>query len=245
MKNRVLVIGIYLTDHPNYARQITEDLRKAKDWSVDICWVSLGKRRIPRSLKKFTLISSIDFQPKFHLLNQLLSKIIISDYNYLIVVDDDIELPSGFIDQYLWIQKQLDFSLTQPARTSDSFIDHAFVMQHQNIAARRTRFVEVGPLFSIRYDTFPLILPFDERSPMGWGLDYVWPVILERACFRLGIIDAFPVRHKLRKPVSFYDYHDTAYSMRDYLSKVPHLSPEEAFTVIETYPMSNCPLNKN
>jgi hypothetical protein len=70
---------------------------------------------------------------------------------------------------------------------------------------------------------------------MGWGLDLVWPGILERVGLRMGIIDAAPIAHRLRKPVSGYTHEAAARGMFDRLAAHPHLSLDKAFTVVEAY----------
>jgi hypothetical protein len=42
---------------------------------------------------------------------------------------------------------------------------------------------------------YPIVLPFDRRSPTGWGLDFVWPVLMESNGLRMGIVDATPVSY--------------------------------------------------
>ena len=127
------------------------------------------------------------------------------------------------------------FALAQPARTHASYIDHPFVEQLTGIDARWTRFVEIGPVFSMRRDAAELMVPFDENSPMGWGYDFVWPVLLETAGLRLGIVDATPVGHTMRRPLAHYDYEPTRARMDEYLTRRPHLTPGEAFVIVESY----------
>lgn len=235
--NRVLIIGVYLLDVPNHAVAITDALRRTRDWEIDIRWVAAGCGSIPSQLEEVTVRRTEKIVPKFSMLNQVIDSIDINQFQYIIVIDDDIELDNQFLDFYLWLQGKIDLALAQPARTPDSYIDHPFVTQLPGIGARHTRFVEIGPLFSIRRDIYPLIIPFDDHTPMGWGLDYYWPHLLERLGYRLGIIDATPVRHSLRPPVSLYGYQEVANEMTQFLSTHEHLSEEEAFTNIQCYPL--------
>ncbi|WP_178298019.1 hypothetical protein [Nitrosospira sp. Nsp11] len=175
------------------------------------------------------------FSPKFLLLNQLLQKIDLYDFEYVIVSDDDIQLPAGFVDRYLAMVSRYNLAVAQPARTHDSYIDHWFVEQLDGIDARRTRFVEIGPLFSLHRSAFDYFLPFDEASPMGWGNDFVWPVLAEKHGLRMGIVDAVPVAHDFRKPVAYYDHGTSAKHMNKYLAERPHLSKKDAFFILESY----------
>jgi hypothetical protein len=139
------------------------------------------------------------------------------------------------VDRYLALVERHDLALAQPARTHESYIDHAIVERLDGLAARQTRFVEIGPLFSIRADAASRLLPFDEASAMGWGYDFVWPVVIEGAGLRMGIVDATPVAHDLRKPVANYDYSTARGQMEAFLAAHPHLSKAEAFSIVEAY----------
>jgi hypothetical protein len=233
---RVLIVGVYLLEQANYAAEITRSLTRSKEWKVDIKWAAVGHGTIPEALASVTSLTTTEKSPKFALLNRLLALENLDDYRYLVVIDDDIELPKDFLDTYLGLQSHYNLALAQPARTHDSFIDHHFVAQLLGVAARRTRFVEIGPLFSISCAAIPLLVPFEEAAPMGWGLDFVWPLLLENAGLNLGIVDATSVRHALRKPVSLYDYGDTKSSMTTFLRDHRHLTPSEAFTALQTFP---------
>jgi hypothetical protein len=70
---------------------------------------------------------------------------------------------------------------------------------------------------------------------MGWGCDYVWPLVAERHKLKMGIVDAVPVAHNMRKPVAYYDHGTTGNAMRDYLAERPHLSKKDAFFIFESY----------
>lgn len=240
MDNKVLAIGVYLTDQPNKAPSITHDLFQTQNWQVDCHWIALGHGEIPKPLLPLTTVSRIR-KAKFELINGLLDRFRLSDYRYLLVTDDDIDLSETFLDTYLGLQSKYGFALAQPARTPDSFIDHKFVTQLLGVEARHTRFVEIGPLFSIERQAYPLLIPFNEEAPMGWGLDFVWPVVLEQFGAKLGIIDGAPVTHALRKPVALYDYTSTANAMHNFLCTHRHLCREAAFVALETYSAGSAP----
>ncbi len=233
--SRVLVVGIYLADKENLAPQITQEFALSSDWNVEQRWVSLGKNQPDSNMAPFTVQVTRKFSPKFLMLNQLLQKIDLYDFEYVIVSDDDIRLPAGFVDHYLAMVSRYDLDLAQPARTHDSYTDHCFVEQLDGIDARQTRFVEIGPLFSLHRKAFDYFLPFDEASPMGWGNDFVWPILAEKNGLRMGIVDAVPVAHNFRKPVSYYDHRASAKHMSKYLAERPHLSKKDAFFILESY----------
>ncbi len=231
---KILVLGIVLTDVPNLADRVAQSLAVSREWTVEQSWVAIGKS--PLRNTSLQMVESLPSkEPKFTILNRLLDGINHRDYDYVIVTDDDIELPEFFLDQYLaWVGKY-DFALAQPARTHDSYIDDRFVEQLDGITARQTRYVEIGPLFSVRQDALPILTPFDIISPMGWGYGLTWPLAMQAAHLKMGVVDAIPVRHKLRKPVANYVHSDSNKQMRNYLGSRPHLKPEEAFYIVESY----------
>jgi GT2 family glycosyltransferase len=198
-------------------------------------WVSIGKKSNNKKVREVTVESYKNNIAKFIILNSLLREENLENYDFLIICDDDVILPENFLDRYLEYVKRYDFSLAQPARTHNSFIDHHFVECLDGLVARRTRFVEIGPVLSIRKDAYDILLPFDETSYMGWGYDFVWPYFIEKAGLKMGIVDAVPVDHSIRKPVKNYEYSEANISMQKYLSKNPHLSKDEAFVILESY----------
>ena len=231
----VLVAGIYLTDRENTAPATIAEFSRSRNWSVAHQWAALGQRPAPKELDGVTSAYSGTPVPKFVLLNRLLAGIDLGKYRFVIFADDDIDLPSGFLDDYLGFVNRYDFALSQPARTHDSFIDHRFVERLDGIDARWTNFVEIGPVVAMRHDAAARLLPFDELSPMGWGYDFTWPRTMQDAGLRLGIVDAAPVRHSLRKPVTGYSWDTANDQQQKYLASRPHLSKLDAFRILESY----------
>lgn len=233
-KGRVLVVGIVLADVANLAVPIARTFAAATNWNVDQRWVTIGKSE--NAIAALPVIESLtEISPKFTILNRVLGDAPLPEYDFVIVTDDDVDLPEDFLDRYLEYVVGHDLALAQPARTHDSYIDHFFVEQLDGIDARCTQFVEIGPLFSLRRDIFSLLLPFDEASPMGWGYDFAWPLVMRAAHLKMGIVDAVPVGHKLRKPVAHYQHAGAEQQMRNYLAAHPHLAPDEAFFILESY----------
>ncbi len=234
-ERRVLVAGVYLCDRENNAVEIARELGRSRKWRVEQRWIALGRAEIPKPLAPVTAWREEWRQGKFALLNRLFADLDLDAHEFVLVCDDDITLPERFLDRYLDLVVRHDLALAQPARTHDSFIDHWLVEQLDGLVARRTRFVEIGPLFSMRRDAARLLTPFSEASPMGWGYDFVWPVLVEQAGLRMGIVDATPVVHNLRKPVALYDSRDAAVAMQAFLAERQHLTAHDAFSIVEAY----------
>lgn len=141
----------------------------------------------------------------------------------------------GFLDAYLALQSRFDLALAQPARTGNSYADRKFCRQRKWIGGRQTRFVAIGPLFTVRRDVAPHIVPFDESSSVGWGYDFVWSLIAESVGACIGIIDAAPVAHSLRGQASASGSQAAGHAMQAYLAWHRHVSKEQAFTVLQTF----------
>jgi len=230
---KVLVTGVALSDKPNNAASIMDGLASSQNWQLDQKWHVIGESVLPRT--EHIVSSSMEKEEKYKILNRIIQEVNLGAYEYLFVIDDDIEIPPHFVDQYLQVVGRRHYALSQPARTHASYIDHFFVSQLLGIESRQTRFVEIGPVTCIHNSAYHLLLPFDLRAPMGWGLDFHWPTILTQHNLKMGIIDQIPIEHSLRKPVTNYNYQDTESGMQSFLEQVPHMNHHEAFTAIETY----------
>lgn len=226
---KLLIVGVYLADRANTFEHLTAAFSASQRHSVTQRWAAIGN--VPPS--GVTVESVQAPTPKFTLINRLIAGW--QAFDYVLVCDDDIWLPRGFLDAFLSYQIACDFALAQPARTRTSYADRKFVRAVAGVRARRTRFVEIGPLFSLRADLAAPLLPFDESSPMGWGYDFVWPVIAESAGLKLGVVDATPVDHSLRAQASAYSAGEASRTMIAYLEKHPHLEKRDAFSVLQTW----------
>ncbi len=230
---RILAIGVYLADRPNTAAHLILELASSQDHEVVQRWIAVapqGRGRYDLPLTRLVMTEKV---PKFALIDRLACDA--QDFDWLLICDDDIETGPGFVDRLTELSERYDFAVAQPARTVDSFTDHPIVQVMPGLIARRTRFVEIGPLVYVRSDAMPLLLPFGPDSGMGWGLDLVWPVRLERAGLRMGILDAVPLAHRLRPQVSGYDVQAAHRQYSATLAREEHLSMDDAFTVLEAY----------
>jgi hypothetical protein len=170
--------------------------------------------------------------PKFQIVNDLLAGEDLSGYDYVILCDDDVVLPEGFVDSFIALQDSLGFAVAQPARTLNSYIDHPIVEQHIGVHARQTLFVEIGPVVSFHRSAFGFVFPFDLTSPMGWGYENVWAREVLQHGLKMGIIDAVCVDHSLRKPVAHYKWEQADAQRNAFLESHDHLSLDECFTVL-------------
>jgi hypothetical protein len=232
LRPSVLVLGVYLADKPNCIEHIVSLLDSTESYRVVQRWISIGEISSSRRVQEVTLWHQPDRAFKFPLINRLLTQEPLGDYEYLIVIDDDVQLPENFLRHFLAAQTSLDFRVAQPARTANSYVDHPIVVQQAEIFARQTQWVEVGPVVSIHRSVFDVLLPFDERSPMGWGYENVWAYELWTRGLKMGIIDAFPVEHSLRLPHAYYSWTEADAACRGLLASRPHLPQDRCQQVL-------------
>ncbi len=131
---------------------------------------------------------------KFPLLNQLVDGEDLERFDWVVVSDDDLELSPGALGQLLAVAEDAGLDLIQPAHTERSHRTFPITLRKPLAVARRTSFVEIGPLFAVRQPWLRRVVPFPPRHDMGWGLELEW-FDLAREGARLGIVDATAVRH--------------------------------------------------
>ena len=229
----MLVLGIYLAGKPNTAEHVASTFAGCRDLEVEQRWIALGGEPADGELGKVTAMAVSEPTPKYALLNRLLAENNPADYDFVVSTDDDIVLPEGFPDLFLGVQAGVGFDLAQPARTPNSYVDHPIVVQQRGVVARRTRFVEIGPLVSFGREIYDLVFPFDETSAMGWGFENVWAYLLRERGSSQGIIDAVPMDHSIRKPLEHYEWSNANADRERYLARHPHIPIEECVRVLE------------
>ncbi len=234
---RVLVLGVYLNGRENSARHLIEEFSVSKLFHVVQHWVSIDSVGVGAGGSLPCAVETVALgKPKFEIINNPLSSIDLESFDYVLISDDDIFIPQGFIDAFITRKIYFGFSIAQPARTLSSYVDHRFVLARPWLEARETRFVEIGPLFCVAKNSFPLIFPFDLKSPMGWGYDLVWPILMARNGLSMGIVDSVPVAHTMRPRGDAYSSNKELGRMREFLSDKAHISAKDAFVAVKHHP---------
>jgi hypothetical protein len=164
---------------------------------------------------------------KFENLNVLLARARPHDYDWLLVVDDDVVLPERFVDRLLGLCERLDLALAQPAQTRASHAAWAVTRRRPGSLARETSFVEIGPVTAIRRDAAQLLTPFPELR-FGWGLDLHWGALARERGWRLGVLDALPVRHDEGGVASSYGHDEAVAEARRFLTGRPFVAAAAA-----------------
>ena len=85
---------------------------------------------------------------------------------------------------------------------------------------RETRFVEIGPLTAFGRRAAAELLPFPELR-FGWGLDLHWAALAAERGWRLGVVDATPVRHEAATVGSAYRTADARAEAASFLARPP------------------------
>jgi hypothetical protein len=140
---------------------------------------------------------------KFDNINRAIAGHDLTKYDWLLIVDDDILVPDRFLDLLLYFAHAHDLKLAQPAHRFLSYSTFAINERHWASLARRTGYVECGPVTLMHRDTFRDLVPFPSLR-WAWGLDVLWADMANHRGWKMGVIDAVAIRH-LRPAGTSYD----------------------------------------
>lgn len=214
-RRKVLVLGIERTDEPNLLASAFAELgRSIHDVRFDS--TTAGDRG------------------KFENLNELLARNRVEEYDWLVVVDDDVALPRGFLDAFLFLTERFGLQLAQPAHRARSHAAWDVTRRRAGSVVRETSYVEIGPLVVFQRVTFGELLPFPELRA-GWGLDAHWAAIARQKDWRLGVVDATAITHGIRKVAAAYDRGEALAEAREFLSGRPYVKAAEAQQTLITH----------
>jgi hypothetical protein len=136
---------------------------------------------------------------KFQNINLGLADTQIDEFDWLIFVDDDVDLPPDFLDVFLCVAELADLRICQPAHRFRSYTSWEVTQRVWNSLARVTRFVECGPITAFHRSVMPSCMPFSDTR-WAWGIDVLWSELALQQGFKMGIIDATPIGHL--RPIS-------------------------------------------
>lgn len=164
---------------------------------------------------------------KFENLNALLERHPAAGRDWLLLLDDDVVLPRGFLDGLLAAAERLRLDLAQPAHRLASHAAWSVTRRRPATVARETAFVEIGPVTLIRASAFDALLPFPPLR-MGWGLDVHWSALAQRHGWRLGVVDALPVLHAAAPAAAAYSRDAAIAEARAFLAGRPYVPRDAA-----------------
>lgn len=172
-------------------------------------------------------VQPIDERAKYRRIGAMLEAHDLERYDHVLLVDDDVDLPRGFLDRFLWAVERAGLLLAQPAHRRHSHAAWPVTRRRLPWAARRTHFVEIGPITLLRGAALERLVPFPADLGMGWGLDVHWGAIAREAGWPIGVVDAVPLLH--RHPVAGgYGREDVVEQARQFLSDRPYVTRDEA-----------------
>lgn len=179
-------------------------------------------------------IASADARPgvgKFAALNELLVAGDLERFDRLLVIDDDVALPHGFLDLFLAAIEAGELALAQPAHRRRSHAAWPVTRREHGCDWRETTFCEIGPLTAFAPQTFATLLPFPQQPAMGWGLDVHWAALAHDHRWRIGVVDATPIGHLLRPTAGGYPREEAAAEAREFLAGRPYVRRDEVRTL--------------
>jgi hypothetical protein len=154
-----------------------------------------ARAELERSVHDVTVAATgLGGRGKFQNLNVLLAGHDLAGHDWVLVVDDDVVLPRGFLDRFLHHADGLQ--LAQPAHRRHSHAAWPHTRRRPGPPVRPTTFVEIGPVTAIHRTAFAELLPFPDLR-MGWGLDAHWAAVAATRGWRMGIVDATPILHQV------------------------------------------------
>jgi Glycosyltransferase like family 2 len=225
---RVLVLSIY---RPGSLLARAAPRLRSDHHNVTFAFGATGAPEPP--LADGTVLSNLS-GGKFENLNRLLAAAPPLDgFDWLIVSDDDVELAPRFLDRSLALCERLGLDIAQPAQTMRSHAAWRVTRRRPLSLARRTDYVEIGPVTIFSRRAAAELTPFPELR-FGWGLDNHWGALARERGWRLGILDALPVRHESQKVATTYTHAEAIEEGRRFLAGRPYVRTEEAQRTLST-----------
>jgi hypothetical protein len=170
---------------------------------------------------------------KFQNLNVLLEKAE-PQFDWLLVFDDDVELPQRFLDRFIAVAEHFDLAIAQPAQTLMSHAAWRVTRRRGNSLVRETRFVEIGPVTLFRKDAAQALTPFPDLK-YGWGLDLHWAALAQERGWHLGVVDALPVKHESAPVGASYRHDDAIAEAQAFLTGKPFVRAAQAQETLVTH----------
>lgn len=172
---------------------------------------------------------------KFENLNRLLERAEapVAEHDWVLVVDDDVALPRRFTDRFVALAERLGLDLAQPAQTMRSHAAWRVTRRRPLALARRTAYVEIGPVTGFRARAAAELLPFPPLR-FGWGLDNHWGALARERGWRLGVLDALAVRHETQRVATAYTHAEAIAEAQEFLAERPYLTADEAQRTLAT-----------
>jgi hypothetical protein len=214
-RRRVLILGVQRPEHASLARAARAELARSRH-EVEFA------TRAP------------DGAGKFENVNRLLAEYPPEGRDWLLIVDDDVELPRGFLDRFVFLCERFDLRLAQPAHRLASHAAWRHTRRRFGSVARVVGMVEIGPVTALQRETFATLTPFPDVR-MGWGLDAHWAAVAREHSWRCGVVDAIAIRHRAGAVAAGYSREGAIGEARELLSRRPYLAAAQARATLERH----------
>jgi hypothetical protein len=225
----VLVIGVY---RPGSLLPEALPALLSERHRVRIALGSTGPADEP--LREHTVAEGLS-GGKFENLNRLLELAgAAGTPDWTIAIDDDVRVPRAFLDRFVGVCEGFELDLAQPAQTLRSHSAWKVTRRRPATLVRETRFVEIGPVTAFGRAAAAELLPFPELR-YGWGLDLHWAAVAAERGWRLGVVDALPVRHEFGLVAAAYARQDAVDEAARFLAERPYLPSERAGDVVAVH----------
>jgi len=223
----VLVIGVYRPGSvmPDTLRALHSDRHDVR--------IALGSTAAADpELREHTIADRLA-GGKFENLNRLLEASA-PEPDWLVVADDEVRLPRAFLDRFVAVCEAFELDLAQPAQTLRSHSAWKVTRRRPGSLVRETRFVEIGPVTAFSRRAAAELTPFPELR-YGWGLDLHWAALAGQRGWRLGVVDALPVRHEAGLVAAGYSRDDAIDEAARFLAGRPYLPSVRAGEVLAVH----------
>lgn len=227
-RRSVLVAGIYRPAGDHIEPAIAELERTRHDLTA-----KLGSTGEPVDALRDRTAATHMTGGKFENLNTLLQGME-KPHDWLLVVDDDVVLPANFLDRFIALCERFDLALAQPAQTLMSHAAWRVTRRRARSLVRETRFVEIGPVTAFRRGAAAELVPFPSLR-YGWGLDLHWAALAAQRGWKLGIVDALPVRHESAPVGTAYGFQEAIEEAQEFLASRPYITAIEAQRTVTTH----------
>jgi hypothetical protein len=226
---RVLVLSIYRPDSV-----LPEQMQALRSRSHQVTFALGATGRVDPALAEVTLAKDLS-GGKFENLNRVLRELPDRPrFDWTLVIDDDVRLPARFLDRFTAVCERFRLDLAQPAQTLRSHAAWRVTLRRPASLVRQTRFVEIGPVTGFGREAAAELMPFPELR-YGWGLDLHWAALAEKRGWRLGVVDALPVRHEAAPVGAAYGHDEAIAEAARFLSGRPYLPSIAARQTLATH----------
>ena len=231
-RREVLVIGVY---RPGSSMPEALHALHSEGHNVRVALGAIGESAdTPHGpLRRHTVATNLT-GGKFENLNRVLDASANAAPDWVLVVDDDVLLPEAFLDRFVAVCEAFGLDLAQPAQTLRSHSAWKVTRRRPASLVRETRFVEIGPVTAFSRRAAAELLPFPELR-YGWGLDLHWAAIAGERGWRLGVVDALPVRHESGLVAAAYPREEAEAEAARFLADRPYLPSAQAGEVLAVH----------